>query len=142
MGVAVGDFHDSDGLLDIFKTNFAGDLPVLYRNLGKGIFEDATRESGASLSTTGSYAGVLDSKTLTTMDGRTSLSLPAIFIPTSSVAFRIHLTRALYSSFLTLAKDILRSCSMRPAQRFKSRIRAAVLPTATLTMMVTSICSS
>jgi enediyne biosynthesis protein E4 len=48
MGVAVGDF-DADGRLDIFKTNFAEDLPVLYRNLGKGIFEDATRESGLAV---------------------------------------------------------------------------------------------
>jgi hypothetical protein len=48
MGVAVGDY-DASGRLDIFKTNFAGDLPVLYRNLGKGIFEDATRESGLAV---------------------------------------------------------------------------------------------
>ena len=48
MGVAVGDFN-GDGHLDIFKTNFAEDLPVLYRNLGKGIFEDATRESGLAV---------------------------------------------------------------------------------------------
>ncbi|HEY1985241.1 MAG TPA: CRTAC1 family protein [Terracidiphilus sp.] len=48
MGVAVGDY-DGDGRLDIFKTNFAGDLPVLYRNLGKGIFEDATRASGLAV---------------------------------------------------------------------------------------------
>jgi hypothetical protein len=45
MGVAVGDY-DCDGHLDIFKTNFAGDLPVLYRNLGNGVFEDETRASG------------------------------------------------------------------------------------------------
>jgi hypothetical protein len=48
MGVAVGDC-DGNGHLDIFKTNFAGDLPVLYRNLGKGVFEDATRESGLAV---------------------------------------------------------------------------------------------
>lgn len=39
MGIALGDV-DNDGQLDILKTNFAGDYPNLYRNLGKGIFED------------------------------------------------------------------------------------------------------
>ncbi len=39
MGVAVGDF-DNDGKIDLMKTNFAGDYPNLYRNLGGGIFED------------------------------------------------------------------------------------------------------
>ena len=48
MGVAVSDY-DSDGHLDILKTNFAGDLPVLYRNLGKALFEDATRASGLAV---------------------------------------------------------------------------------------------
>lgn len=48
MGVAVSDY-DGDGRLDIFKTNFAGDLPVLYRNVGKGIFEDETRASGLAV---------------------------------------------------------------------------------------------
>jgi len=45
MGVAVGDY-DGDGLLDIFKTHFADDLPVLYRNVGRGFFEDASRAAG------------------------------------------------------------------------------------------------
>lgn len=48
MGVAVGDF-DGNGHLDILKTNFAGDLPVLYKNQGKAAFEDATRESGLAV---------------------------------------------------------------------------------------------
>jgi enediyne biosynthesis protein E4 len=48
MGVAVGDY-DSSGRLDIFKTNFAGDLPVLYRNLGEGVFDDVTRQSGLAV---------------------------------------------------------------------------------------------
>ncbi|MFB3905524.1 MAG: CRTAC1 family protein [Acidobacteriota bacterium] len=45
MGVATGDY-DGDGLLDIFKTHFADDLPVLYRNTGSGYFEDASRAAG------------------------------------------------------------------------------------------------
>jgi len=45
MGVAVGDYN-SDGLLDIAKTHFADDIPALYRNLGKGLFEDAAVAAG------------------------------------------------------------------------------------------------
>jgi enediyne biosynthesis protein E4 len=40
MGIAMGDY-DGDGKLDILKTNFAGDYPNLFRNLGGGVFEDA-----------------------------------------------------------------------------------------------------
>lgn len=39
MGIAPGDY-DNDGQLDIFKTNFAGDHPNVYRNIGGGVFED------------------------------------------------------------------------------------------------------
>ncbi len=45
MGLGVGDF-DSDGLLDIIKTNFAGDYPNVYHNLGDGIFEDTVIRAG------------------------------------------------------------------------------------------------
>ena len=45
MGVAVGDY-DGDGLLDILKTHFSDDLPALYRNSGRGFFEDASRAAG------------------------------------------------------------------------------------------------
>jgi enediyne biosynthesis protein E4 len=45
MGVAVGDF-DGNGKLDLLKTNFAGDHPNVYQNLGKGIFEDAVIRAG------------------------------------------------------------------------------------------------
>ncbi|MSV28680.1 MAG: CRTAC1 family protein [Bryobacterales bacterium] len=45
MGVAVGDY-DGDGRLDLVKTNFAGDHSTLYRNLGKGIFEDVVIRAG------------------------------------------------------------------------------------------------
>jgi enediyne biosynthesis protein E4 len=39
MGLAVADY-DGDGLLDLLKTHFADDVPALYRNLGRGLFED------------------------------------------------------------------------------------------------------
>jgi hypothetical protein len=45
MGVSAADY-DMDGNLDIVKTNFAGDTPSLYHNLGGGAFEDATFPAG------------------------------------------------------------------------------------------------
>jgi hypothetical protein len=45
MGVAVGDY-DGDGRLDLFKTHFADDMPSLYRNLGKGLFDDVANVAG------------------------------------------------------------------------------------------------
>jgi hypothetical protein len=33
-------------LLDIFKTHFADDLPILYKNSGRSFFEDASRAAG------------------------------------------------------------------------------------------------
>jgi hypothetical protein len=50
MGVTAGDF-DHDGLLDIFKTNFADDTHTLYRNLGANNFDDATITSGLAVNT-------------------------------------------------------------------------------------------
>jgi hypothetical protein len=45
MGVSAGDY-DLDGHLDLLKTNFAGDTPSLYHNLGGASFEDATFTAG------------------------------------------------------------------------------------------------
>jgi hypothetical protein len=45
MGVSAADY-DLDGNLDILKTNFAGDTPSLYHNVGGGNFEDATFPAG------------------------------------------------------------------------------------------------
>jgi len=45
MGAALGDY-DRDGLPDIVKTNFSDDYPNLYRNLGKGGFEDCALRAG------------------------------------------------------------------------------------------------
>lgn len=45
MGLGVGDF-DADGLLDLFKTHFADDIPALYKSLGRGQFEDVSVAAG------------------------------------------------------------------------------------------------
>jgi len=45
MGVSAADY-DLDGNLDIVKTNFAGDTPSLYHNLGGANFEDTTFTAG------------------------------------------------------------------------------------------------
>ncbi|HEX4808979.1 MAG TPA: CRTAC1 family protein [Bryobacteraceae bacterium] len=50
MGVGIGDFN-LDGNLDIFKTHFADDTDVLYRNDGKANFEDVTIRSGLGVET-------------------------------------------------------------------------------------------
>ncbi len=50
MGVSAADY-DLDGLLDIVKTNFAGDTPSLYRNQGGGLFEDITFPAGLGMHT-------------------------------------------------------------------------------------------
>jgi enediyne biosynthesis protein E4 len=50
MGVGAGDYN-RDGWLDIVKTNFDDDTTSLYRNLGRGTFEDATRAGGLGVNT-------------------------------------------------------------------------------------------
>ncbi len=48
MGVALGDI-DADGALDILKTHFADDIPALYRNRGRGLFEDIATQAGLAV---------------------------------------------------------------------------------------------
>jgi len=45
MGISAADY-DLDGNLDLVKTNFAGDTPSLYHNVGGATFEDTTFTSG------------------------------------------------------------------------------------------------
>ena len=45
MGLGLADF-DGDGGLDLLKTHFADDIPALYRNLGRGQFEDVATSAG------------------------------------------------------------------------------------------------
>ena len=50
MGIGLGDYN-VDGHLDIFKTHFADDSNVLYRNDGKAYFDDATVSSRLGVET-------------------------------------------------------------------------------------------
>jgi hypothetical protein len=77
MGVGVGDY-DLDGSLDMFKTNFADDTNVLYRNDEKGNFDDVTIRSGLGVETryVGWGTGMVDLDN----DG-----FPDLFVATGSV---------------------------------------------------------
>ncbi|HUE02555.1 MAG TPA: CRTAC1 family protein [Bryobacteraceae bacterium] len=61
MGVGIGDYN-LDGNLDIFKTHFADDTNILYRNDGSGSFEDVTIGAGLAVETRfiGWGAGIVD----------------------------------------------------------------------------------
>jgi hypothetical protein len=50
MGVDAGDY-DNDGAMDLVVTNFAHDSNTLYRNLGRGLFEDVTAATGLAAPT-------------------------------------------------------------------------------------------
>ena len=88
MGLGVGDY-DLDGHLDIFKTHFADDTNVLYRNDGKGNFDDVTIRAGIGVETrfVGWGAGVVDLDN----DG-----LPDLFLVTGSVYPEVERTLPAY----------------------------------------------
>ena len=77
MGIAVGDY-DLDGLPDIFKTHFAEDTNVLYKNDEKGYFTDVTIRAGIGVETryVGWGTGLVDLDN----DG-----LPDVFVVTGNV---------------------------------------------------------
>src|SRR5215475_5171298 len=61
MGVGIGDYN-LDGHLDLFKGHFTDDTSSLYRNDGKGNFNDVTMSTGLGVETrfTGWGAGIVD----------------------------------------------------------------------------------
>jgi hypothetical protein len=77
MGIGVGDYN-LDGRLDIFKTHFADDTPVLYRNDGKGNFSDVTVRAGLGVETRFVCWG-------TGMEDLDNDGLPDLFVVTGSV---------------------------------------------------------
>ena len=50
MGAAIADVN-GDARLDLIKTHFADDVPALYRNLGRGLFEDIAMTAGLGVQT-------------------------------------------------------------------------------------------
>src|SRR5262249_28554468 len=72
MGVAAGDL-DGDRLIDLAVTNFYGEATTYYRNLGDGVFIDATAASGLAVASRrflGFGVGLLDANN----DGRLDLA--------------------------------------------------------------------
>ena len=88
MGIGIGDY-DLDGNLDIFKTHFADDTNVLYRNDGKGNFDDFTIRAGIGVETrfVGWGTGMVDLDN----DG-----LPDLFVVTGSVYPEVERTLPAY----------------------------------------------
>jgi hypothetical protein len=77
MGVGVGDFN-LDGHLDLFKTHFMGDTCVLYKNDGKGDFDDTTVSANLGVETRYTCWG-------TGIQDLDNDGLPDIFVVTGSV---------------------------------------------------------
>lgn len=61
MGIGIGDYN-LDGHLDLYKTHFADDTNILYKNDGKGNFDDVTYAARLGVETrfTGWGAGIVD----------------------------------------------------------------------------------
>jgi len=84
MGVDCGDYNN-DGRLDFFVTDYQGELPVLYENVGNGLLDDVTRRTGAGL---GTYQHVTWGAGLVDFDNDGDRDL---FVPCGHIQDNIHL---------------------------------------------------
>ena len=85
------------------KTHFADDIPALYRNLGRGLFEDVGHRDRPRASGTATSSGARGCPTSTTTAGRTSSTSPATSIRRSSAHCRSTRTAGRASSSATAA---------------------------------------
>ena len=68
-------------VLDLLKTHFADDIPALYRNLGKGLFEDVAMSAGLGVAEPLCRVGRRACRISTTTACRTCSTSPATSIP-------------------------------------------------------------
>ena len=136
MGVAVGDY-DLDGHLDIFKTHFSDDTNVLYRNDGKGYFNDVTIRAGLGVETryVGWGAGMVDLDN----DG-----FPDLFLVTGSVYPEVERKLPAYPFrtprlvFRNLGDGRFEELIDEAGPAWPRRTRAAAAPSGTSTTTATS----
>ena len=141
MGVAVGDYN-RDGRLDLLKTHFADDIPSLYRNLGKGLFEDVAVAAGLAVENRLRAVGRRACPTSTTTACRISSTSPATSIRRSSGCCRSIRTAVRGSCSATPAGRAFEHVTARERRRRRRRTRAAARRSATSTTTATSTCSS
>ena len=130
-----------DGNLDIFKTHFADDTPVLYRNDGKGNFPRRDRSAPDWASRRASSAGARASSTSITT------ALPDLFCGHrqclsrgGEARSRMRPTRRRASSSATSASGKFEELIERGrTRRRRGRTPAAAAPSATSTTTATSI---
>ena len=139
MGIATGDF-DLDGRVDMFKTHFADDTNGLYRDDGKGFFDDVTIRAGLGVETryVGWGAGMVDLDN----DG-----LPDLFMVTGSVYPEVEKQLPAYPFrtprlvFRNLGNGRFEELIEEAGPASPPSTPAAAAPSATSTTTATSTCS-